>query len=47
MSLTDGARVLTTQIFPDPASTGLDVFADGGRATVSGLRVWKPASIWP
>ncbi|MEY9934367.1 fructan beta-fructosidase [Catenulispora sp. GP43] len=43
----DGTRVLTTQIFPDPASTGLDVFAEGGRATVAGLHVWKLASIWP
>jgi len=43
----DGTRVLTAQIFPDPSSTGLDAFADGGRATVAGLHVWKLASIWP
>ena len=43
----DGTRVLTTQIFPDPSSTGLDAFADGGRATVAGLHVWKLGSIWP
>jgi levanase len=43
----DGTRVLTTQIFPDPGSTGLDAFAEGGRATVAGLHVWSLASIWP
>lgn len=33
--------------FTDPSSTGLDAFADGGRATVAGLHVWKLASSWP
>ncbi|MEY9863776.1 fructan beta-fructosidase [Catenulispora sp. GAS73] len=42
----DGTRVLTSQIFPDPTSTGLDAFAEGGRGTVAGLRVWRLGSIW-
>jgi levanase len=43
----DGTRVLTTQIFPDPAAIGIDAFAEGGTATIAGLHVWKLGSIWP
>jgi fructan beta-fructosidase len=43
----DGTPVLTDQIFPDPASDGLAVFATGGTATLQSLRVWQLASIWP
>lgn len=35
----DGEVVLTDQVFPDPTSTGLSVFADGGEAYVRHLSV--------
>ena len=35
----DGEVVLTDQVFPDPASTGLAVFAEGGEAYVRHLAV--------
>ncbi|MFE9450756.1 GH32 C-terminal domain-containing protein [Streptomyces sp. NPDC006739] len=38
--------VLTDQIFPDPAATGVDLFADNGTATLNRLRAWQLASIW-
>ncbi|MFJ9909323.1 GH32 C-terminal domain-containing protein [Streptomyces sp. NPDC101152] len=38
--------VLTDQIFPDPSSTGVDVFAEGGTAKLSRLKAWQLASIW-
>ncbi len=39
--------VLTDQIFPDPSSTGIDAFADGGTATLDHLQAWQLKSIWP
>lgn len=42
----DGEVAMTDQIFPDPASTGLSVFADGGNAQVKSLTAWNLASIW-
>jgi sucrose-6-phosphate hydrolase SacC (GH32 family) len=42
----DGRRVFTETVFPDTDSEGLEVFADGGRATVRDLRVWQMESIW-
>ncbi|GAB2718683.1 GH32 C-terminal domain-containing protein [Streptomyces bullii] len=38
--------VLTDQVFPDPSSTGIDVFAENGTATLNGMRAWQLASIW-
>ncbi|MET7489903.1 GH32 C-terminal domain-containing protein [Streptomyces sp. NPDC005538] len=38
--------VLTDQIFPDPSSTGIDVFADNGTATLTSMQAWQLASIW-
>ncbi|MFJ8364288.1 GH32 C-terminal domain-containing protein [Streptomyces sp. NPDC093984] len=38
--------VLTDQIFPDPSSTGVDVFADNGTAELTRLQAWQLASIW-
>ncbi|PKH37344.1 levanase/fructan beta-fructosidase [Nocardioides alpinus] len=35
----DGELVLTDQVFPDPGSTGIEVFADGGTAHVHRLDV--------
>lgn len=41
-----GEVTLTDEIFPDPSSTGLSVFAEGGSAQVASLHAWKLASIW-
>jgi fructan beta-fructosidase len=38
--------VLTDQIFPDPSSTGIDVFAENGTATLSRMHAWQLNSIW-
>ncbi|MER7478712.1 GH32 C-terminal domain-containing protein [Streptomyces sp. NPDC126510] len=35
-----GEAVITDQIFPDPSSTGVEVFAEGGTATLDELRAW-------
>ncbi|WP_434316177.1 GH32 C-terminal domain-containing protein [Leifsonia sp. P73] len=42
----DGTRVITEQIFPDAASTGVSAFATGGIAGIDSLRAWKLTSIW-
>jgi levanase len=42
----DGTRVITEQIFPDAASTGVSAFASGGTARIDSLRAWKLTSIW-
>ena len=42
-----GQVVLTDQVFPDGAATGVDAFADGGTATVMHLTAWRLKSIWP
>ncbi|MCX5425013.1 GH32 C-terminal domain-containing protein [Streptomyces sp. NBC_00114] len=45
---TRGEQVtLTDQIFPDPSSTGVDTFAEGGTATLNHLQAWQLKSIWP
>ncbi|WP_405670360.1 GH32 C-terminal domain-containing protein [Streptomyces sp. NBC_01530] len=45
---TRGEQVtLTDQIFPDPSSTGVDTFAEGGTATLNHLQAWHLKSIWP
>ncbi|MCX4885123.1 glycoside hydrolase family 32 protein [Streptomyces sp. NBC_00847] len=45
---TRGEQVtLTDQIFPDPSSTGIDTFAEGGTATLNHLQAWHLKSIWP
>lgn len=41
-----GEVTLTDEIFPDPSSTGLSVFAEGGGAKVTSLHAWKLSSIW-
>ncbi|WP_035840194.1 glycoside hydrolase family 32 protein [Kitasatospora azatica] len=33
--------VLTDQVFPDPSSTGVDLFADNGTATLSSMQAWQ------
>ncbi|MGP3921001.1 GH32 C-terminal domain-containing protein [Nonomuraea sp. 10N515B] len=42
-----GEAVITDQIFPDPSSTGVDVFAEGGTATLDHMQAWQLKSIWP
>jgi fructan beta-fructosidase len=39
--------VITGQIFPDPSSAGVDVFAEGGTATLDHMQTWQLKSIWP
>ncbi|MEU3935861.1 GH32 C-terminal domain-containing protein [Streptomyces sp. NPDC029044] len=42
----DGEAVITDQVFPDPSSTGVEVFAEGGTATLDVLRAWQLGSVW-
>ena len=47
-SLHTGEQVtLTDQIFPDPSSTGVAAFAEGGTATLDRMQAWQLKSIWP
>ncbi|MGW5660678.1 GH32 C-terminal domain-containing protein [Streptomyces sp. NPDC003758] len=39
--------VLTDQVFPDPSSTGIYVFAEGGTTTLDHMQAWQLKSIWP
>ena len=41
-----GEAVITDQIFPDPSSTGVDVFAEGGAATLDRVQAWQLRSVW-
>ncbi|MCA9771207.1 MAG: glycoside hydrolase family 32 protein [Myxococcales bacterium] len=41
-----GAVVLTDLIFPSPESRGLELFSEGGAATVVSVEVHEVASIW-
>ncbi|MFI7407248.1 GH32 C-terminal domain-containing protein [Streptomyces sp. NPDC049627] len=41
-----GEAVITDQIFPDPAGTGVEVFAEGGTTTLERMRAWQLRSIW-
>jgi sucrose-6-phosphate hydrolase SacC (GH32 family) len=41
-----GQRVLTDQVFPSASSDGVQLFAEGGRATVDSLNMWQMESIW-
>jgi fructan beta-fructosidase len=41
-----GRAVITDQIFPNPASDGLALFAKGGSAKLVSLEVWPLRSIW-
>ncbi|WP_309299622.1 GH32 C-terminal domain-containing protein [Streptomyces sp. A012304] len=38
--------MITDQIFPGPSRTGIDVFAEGGTATLDQLQAWQLRSIW-
>ncbi|GHH75189.1 glycoside hydrolase family 32 protein [Promicromonospora soli] len=40
----DGEVVLTDQVFPDPGSDGVELFAEGGTGRLEAIRVWHLAS---
>jgi fructan beta-fructosidase len=42
----DGKTVLTTRIFPDPESTGIVLFSEGGDVVVNQLDFWELATVW-
>lgn len=42
----DGTRVLTERIFPDPNSTGIELYSTGGDTEVSTLQAWPLRSAW-
>ncbi|MHA7845986.1 GH32 C-terminal domain-containing protein [Serratia sp. D1N4] len=42
----DGEVVLTDLIFPDPASTGIEMYSQGGTANVASMTIWPLKSIW-
>jgi fructan beta-fructosidase len=42
----DGKIVLTTRIFPDPESTGIVLFSEGGDVVVNQLDLWELATVW-
>ncbi|GAA4343991.1 GH32 C-terminal domain-containing protein [Microbacterium rhizosphaerae] len=42
----DGKVLITDQIFPDPASTGINAFATGGTASLVSLTVHQMSSTW-
>jgi len=44
--INDGEQVITTRIFPDPESTDISLFADGGMAALASLTFWPMESIW-
>ncbi|MEU1850533.1 GH32 C-terminal domain-containing protein [Streptomyces sp. NPDC019990] len=42
----NGEAVITDQVFPDPSSTGVEVFAEGGTATLDHMQAWRLKSAW-
>ena len=42
----EGEAVLTSQIFPDPATPRLSLFSEGATAEVRDLKLWALSSIW-
>ncbi len=43
----EGQAVLTEQVFPDPSSDGIELYAVGGRAHLENLRLWSLKSAAP
>lgn len=41
-----GEVVLTDLIFPDPSSTGIEVYSQGNSATIATMTIWPLKSIW-
>ena len=42
----DGEVVMSALIFPDPGSTGIELFSEGGNVLLGELRAWELESIW-
>ncbi|TVR29266.1 MAG: glycoside hydrolase family 32 protein [Balneolaceae bacterium] len=42
----DGEAVITNRIFPDPESSDVILFSEGGNAGLAGLDFWSLKSIW-
>jgi fructan beta-fructosidase len=42
----NGERVITDQIFPSGTSEGVELFSEGGDATLDSLAIWQMRSIW-
>lgn len=42
----DGQASITDLVFPSPDSTGVEVYATGGRATLASLEVFRLGTIW-
>ncbi|MFT6905135.1 MAG: fructan beta-fructosidase [Oleiphilaceae bacterium] len=42
----EGEVVITDLILPEPSSTGIEVFTEGGSASLESLTVWPLTSIW-
>ncbi|GLW55074.1 glycoside hydrolase family 32 protein [Kitasatospora phosalacinea] len=41
-----GEAVITDQVFPDPSSQGVQLFAEGGSARLDSLKLWHLGSYW-
>jgi fructan beta-fructosidase len=42
----DGEVTMTALMFPDPHSTGIALFSDGGNAKINDFHAWELTSIW-
>ena len=42
----DGRVAITDRVFPQPSSTALSLYAEGGEARLADLRAWKIKSAW-
>ncbi|WP_420491971.1 GH32 C-terminal domain-containing protein [Neobacillus drentensis] len=42
----DGETVITTRIYPDPLSTSVELFSEGGVANLIKLDSWTLNDIW-
>lgn len=44
--INDGEHVISSLVFPYPASTGIEIFSNEGETTLSRFEGWKLTSIW-
>ncbi|WP_416984982.1 GH32 C-terminal domain-containing protein [Streptomyces sp. T028] len=42
----NGEAMITDQIFPGPSSTGVEVFTEGGTATLDHMEARQLKSVW-
>lgn len=42
----DGEKVITDQIFPDPSSLGLELYAKSGKVTLTSLQIYSLDKVW-